>query len=205
MTVKQEVEEIKAKRKLKKRNKMLKNMYKIKEIKDSNFSVELETGATYCLGNTVDFPDFKFKNNNPKPKSDEYRYLGLHEPIVKATMVNNRIDVIVACLIPEKYQLKENEFTIWYNFEFGRSGDFKINIFITFNSKEDNLGELVEYKLYPFNININNMALCSRHLKLSSFTGKKGLKSISDVEVFVINGDPKLSRGTVTTVKSPTG
>ncbi|WP_299675559.1 hypothetical protein [uncultured Tenacibaculum sp.] len=86
-----------------------------------------------------------------------------------------------------------NNFEVFYNFGLDFSGDYQMNIYITFTHAEELASE---YNYYPFEVNFNQGAVCC------AAGNPVPLEKIKMVRTYLINRDPETSRGTETAVQS---
>ncbi len=105
-----------------------------------------------------------------------------------------RINAVV--FIAVNKAVKNKDFILKYNISFNTVGKHQLNVYITFNKKEK---EGKEYNFYSFDIRFLEASIVLEDSRILS------LSKINTVQVFLINKDPKGSRGTVTTVQSGTG
>ena len=147
---------------------------------------------TFKLGEVDRIPQIKINHKN----SDS-----LLPTVVKAYFnkdVENPNDqslsVFGVAFINEKFgRLRERDFEVFYNFGLDFSGDYQMNIYITFTHTEELASE---YNYYPFEVNFNEGAVCC------AAGNPVPLEKITMVRTYLINRDPETSRGTVTSVQS---
>lgn len=95
------------------------------------------------------------------------------------------------------YGVKKDQFEFYYNFTYKSSGEYQLNIYMTFIHSDKNNEQGFRY--YPF-----LMEFCDGAIK-SGDGETVPIDKIKTVELFVINRNPETSRGTVTTVKPSSG
>ncbi|WP_430409949.1 hypothetical protein [Kordia sp.] len=91
-------------------------------------------------------------------------------------------------------------FNVSYQLVLNASGNYQINIYISFNRLNYSSEESTPFEHYEFDIIFkeNSISLIS-----NSDVSSLDLKNVETVKVFLIRTNPKTSRGTVTTVQRP--
>ncbi len=91
------------------------------------------------------------------------------------------------------YEVQKEQFEFYYNFTYKSSGDYQLNIYMTFIHSDKNNEK--GFIAYPFLMEFYEGAVkCSEKETVP-------IDKIKTVELFVINRNPETSRGTVTTVQ----
>ncbi len=110
---------------------------------------------------------------------------------------NQNIFIEGIAFVNSDYGVEKEQFEFYYNFTYKSSGDYQLNIYMTFIHSDKNNKK--GFIAYPFLMEFYKGAIeCSEKEPVP-------LEKIQTVELFVVNRNPETSRGTVTTVKPSTG
>ncbi|TCI84442.1 hypothetical protein [Tenacibaculum sp. M341] len=128
-------------------------------------------------------------------------YPGVLAPTVLTFIKDNGKDKNIfiqgVAFVNSDYGVKKDQFEFYYNFTYKSSGEYQLNIYMTFIHSDKNNEQGFRY--YPFLMEFYEGAVkCSEEEVVS-------LEKIKTVELFVVNRNPEASRGTVTTVKPSSG
>ncbi|MBC8754656.1 hypothetical protein H2O64_08215 [Kordia sp. YSTF-M3] len=159
---------------------------------------------TNTIENSIHY-NFKQRLEAPKiRKKDDTSENGkshqLISPVVQAYITINddvaeSIQIQSILFIDIDFNIKIEDLNLNYSVHFNNSGQEQLNIHIYF-SKDPNLLQVQgEYFFYPLNIFL-------KRLTPEESPHSIPLENIKTVQVFLINVDPRTSRGTITTVQT---
>ncbi|MBC8754655.1 hypothetical protein H2O64_08210 [Kordia sp. YSTF-M3] len=158
----------------------------IETINNKNIPIDC---SIYNMPNTVpiNLPKFGFKSLS---------FESLTPPTSHAFLLKNpykHIRICAVVFLGRSKNVKNKDFTLKYNVCLNCIGKYQLNIYIIFNTPEKSG---VKYDFYSFDIRF-----LKKSIKLQELNNLP-LSQVNTVEVFIINKDPKTSRGTVTTVQT---
>lgn len=105
------------------------------------------------------------------------------------------IRICAVAFIGRCKKVKNKDFHLKYNVSLNAIGKYALNVYIIFDKKEK---DGMHYDFYSFDVRFLKKSIIledQKYVKLSD---------IDTVEVFLVNLDPKTSRGTITTVQPST-
>ena len=120
-------------------------------------------------------------------------------PIADAFVLQDKTGVdylyiTTVVLISEALNITQNEFIIKYNLSLYSKNTYQLNVYVIFNKKD--LADSDEYLYYPIEIYFGQKSIF-----IDQTPPAVNVRDIGAINIFLVDTDPKTSRGTMTTVQ----
>jgi hypothetical protein len=119
---------------------------------------------------------------------------------------NNTLEVTAVAIISKEYKIKVLDFHLNYNYSFNEQGEPQLNIYIYFTKHITETEIEYGYDYCTFKITLDKEGIGSSNQHEDPIEVKDTMvpqDDIQTVQAYVVNTDPRTSRGTVTTVQNP--